>query len=219
MFPSPRLFLSAHIGPNQEMGIVASGADVLTLVHPGRRIELFQQPVSAGELMRKYPRHCIARPDVFEFPWIAVHPEAILPCGCVFFLVPYYTIHSLLKSRRQQQQQQQKYNPNLHCLSYNRSDHEESWGAGNLYRFIGRLMKRNMKQTEESGYYQSVSPVDSSRRPRVTSGELADLLRIKPCLRQPESGRKNFNLRVTFFDPTAISSSWRGFPCDQALQV
>lgn len=61
-------------------------------------------------------------------------------------------------------------------------------------------MKRNLNQREESSYYQPDSPVYSSRRPRVSSSELSELLRIKPCLRQPESDRKKLNLKVTFSD-------------------
>lgn len=209
--PLPSASFLAHC-PNQEMGVVASQDDVLTLVHPGPRLELFRHPIRAGELMKKYPKHCIARPDVFEFPWIALHPQAILPRGCVFFLVPYYTINVLLKNNRlqqqQEQQQQQKYmvpskhKTSLHCLNNcnRRSDHQESRDGGNLYRFIGRLMKRNMNQREESSYYQPDSLVYSSRRPRVNSGEMSELLRIKPCMRQPESDRKRLNLKVTFYD-------------------
>lgn len=79
-------------------------------------------------------------------------------------------------------------------------------------------MRRNMnEETEESSYcyYQAESPVDSSPRPRVSSAELTELLRLKPCLRQPDSDRRNLSLRVTFSDPAPFSSSRRGSPCDQ----
>lgn len=87
-------------------------------------------------------------------------------------------------------------------------------------------MKRNMnEEAAESSYcyYQAESPVDSSPRPRVSSAELTELLRLKPCLRQPDSDRRNINLRVTFVDPAPFSSSRTGSPChqqdDQVLQV
>ncbi|KAI9112128.1 hypothetical protein K1719_016651 [Acacia pycnantha] len=72
---------------------------VLKLVHPGRYIEIHREPIMAEEIMRRNPRHCIARPDVFQFPWIVVKPESVLHPGRVFFIVPYRTIYNLIKSK------------------------------------------------------------------------------------------------------------------------
>ncbi|KAG8371736.1 hypothetical protein BUALT_Bualt13G0119100 [Buddleja alternifolia] len=83
--------------------------DVLKVVHP-KHVEVFREPVTAAEIMRRYPRHCIARPDVFEFPWIVVRPESVLVPGKVFYLVPYHTMHNLLKAKTQPPQSSSKNN-------------------------------------------------------------------------------------------------------------
>ncbi|CAB4291264.1 unnamed protein product [Prunus armeniaca] len=72
---------------------------VLKLVRPGRCVEVHKEPITAQEVMRKYPRHSITRPDIFEFPWIVVKAEAVLTPGKVFFVVPNRTIYQLLKAR------------------------------------------------------------------------------------------------------------------------
>ncbi|CAK9162362.1 unnamed protein product [Ilex paraguariensis] len=74
---------------------------VLKLVHPGGYVEIHKEPITAAEVMRKNPRHCVARPDVFKFPWIVVRPESVLIPGKVFYIVPNRTIHHLLKARGQ----------------------------------------------------------------------------------------------------------------------
>ncbi|KAK6780375.1 hypothetical protein RDI58_022559 [Solanum bulbocastanum] len=86
------------------MGISTREEGLLKLVHPGRRVETHTKPTIAAEVLKKYPRHCIARPDVFKFPWIVVRPEAVLLPGKVFYIVPKKTIYDLLKAKRQQNQ-------------------------------------------------------------------------------------------------------------------
>lgn len=81
------------------MGTIAREEGVLKLVRPGRRVELHKAPITAAEIIRRYPRHSITRPDIFEFPWIVVKPEAVLTPGRVFFIVPNRTIYQLLKAR------------------------------------------------------------------------------------------------------------------------
>ncbi|KAA8550633.1 hypothetical protein F0562_002317 [Nyssa sinensis] len=98
-----KLHLSSH-GPGcnykkQSMGASAKKKGVLKLVHPGRYVEVHRKPITAAEVMRKNPNHCIARPDVFKFPWIVVRPESILLPGNVFYIVPNRTIYHLLKAR------------------------------------------------------------------------------------------------------------------------
>lgn len=88
--------------------------DVLKLVHPGGHEEIHRQPITAAEIMRKNPRHCITRPDVFEYPWIVVKPESVLNLGRVFFIVPNRTIYNLLKERGLQNQPPPYYSPNNH---------------------------------------------------------------------------------------------------------
>ncbi|KAL2486145.1 Uncharacterized protein Adt_30901 [Abeliophyllum distichum] len=97
------------------MGVPARENDLLKLVHPRRHVEIYREPVIAAEIMKKYPRHCIARPDVFQFPWIAVHPESVLVPGKVFYLVPFRTMHKLLEAKKQQH--------NEHSSTRNLSDH------------------------------------------------------------------------------------------------
>ncbi|KAG9446484.1 hypothetical protein H6P81_012612 [Aristolochia fimbriata] len=79
------------------MGIVRSSPGQLKLVHPGGFVEVHRRPVAAIEVMMKNPRHCVTRTDVFQFPWIVVRPESILEPGNVFFIVPFRTIHRLLR--------------------------------------------------------------------------------------------------------------------------
>ncbi|CAN4115812.1 unnamed protein product [Withania somnifera] len=86
------------------MGISTREDGFLKLVHPGRRVEIHTEPIIAAEILKKYPRHCIARPDVFKFPWIVVRHEAVLIPGKVFYIVPKKTLYDLLKAKRQQNQ-------------------------------------------------------------------------------------------------------------------
>lgn len=72
---------------------------MLKLVHPGKYVEIHRHPVTAAEVMKKNPRHCVTRPDVFKFPWIVVRPESTLNLGRVYFIVPNRTIYHLLKTR------------------------------------------------------------------------------------------------------------------------
>lgn len=81
------------------MGSITREEGVLKLVRSGRRVEVHKEPITAQEVMRKYPRHSITRPDIFEFPWIVVKAEAVLTPGKVFFIVPNRTIYQLLKAR------------------------------------------------------------------------------------------------------------------------
>ena len=81
------------------MGALIYEKGVLKLVHPGRHIEIHREPIMAAEIMRRNPRHCITRPDVFQFPWIVVKPGSVLLPGRIFFIVPYHTIYNLIKSK------------------------------------------------------------------------------------------------------------------------
>ncbi|KAI3450867.1 hypothetical protein Pfo_007532 [Paulownia fortunei] len=252
------------------MGVPTRQNVVLKVVHPGRNVEVFREPITAGELMRKYPRHCIARPDVFEFPWIVVHPESVLVLGKVFYLVPYHTMDNLLKAKRQQQQPllSSKHNQSSklshHFLDHPRQDspmkslaggtpkhqqHDRYYKRQSYHRNVNdqescedtqgqdsdtgilykqefykswNKMRRNLNQPQESYYDQLDSPFDSSRpcfsmmrsgRPRGKSPENSELLRLKPCLRKPDSSRKKLNLKVSFASPVVIPS-YRRRPAD-----
>lgn len=69
---------------------------LLKLVHPGRIIKTYDNPITAAEIMNKYPTHCVTRPDVFKYPWVVVQTESVLQLGDVFYVVPYHTIRQLL---------------------------------------------------------------------------------------------------------------------------
>lgn len=72
---------------------------LLKLVHPGRITETYDNPITAAEIMNKYPRHCVTRPDVFKYPWVVVQSESVLQPGDVFYVVPCHTIRWLLRSK------------------------------------------------------------------------------------------------------------------------
>ncbi|KAK3193230.1 hypothetical protein Dsin_024540 [Dipteronia sinensis] len=82
------------------MRAVTREDDVLKLVHPGKYVEIHKQPITAARVMEKNPRHCITRPDVFEYPWIVVKSESTLILGRVYFIVPNRTIYQLLKTTK-----------------------------------------------------------------------------------------------------------------------
>ncbi|KAG6403482.1 hypothetical protein SASPL_135705 [Salvia splendens] len=77
----------------------------LKIVRPGGQVELFLDPIPAGEIMRRYPRYCITRPDFFDSPWIVVRPDSVLKPGEAFFLVPHYTVDKVMKDNMHRFQQ------------------------------------------------------------------------------------------------------------------
>ncbi|KDO36069.1 hypothetical protein CISIN_1g044008mg [Citrus sinensis] len=83
--------------------------DVLKLVYPGGFVEFYRSPITAAQVMKRNPRHCVTRPDVFKFPWIVVRPESILKPGRVFYVVPYHTIRLLLQSKGHDRDEQENF--------------------------------------------------------------------------------------------------------------
>ncbi|KAE8692149.1 Phototropic-responsive NPH3 family protein [Hibiscus syriacus] len=79
------------------MRAIEAKKGVLKLVHPGRHVETHTDPIIASEVLKRNPRHCVTRPDVFEYPWIVVRPESVLKLGRVFYIVPNLTIYKLIK--------------------------------------------------------------------------------------------------------------------------
>lgn len=119
------------------MGVSTKEEGVLKLVHPGRHVEIHREPITAAAIMSKYPRHSIARPDVFKFPYIVVRPESLLLPGKVFYLVPNRTLYNLLKARAQQSQQpslrENCYKENHHHVNHSsRISPPKCWGGINL---------------------------------------------------------------------------------------
>lgn len=155
------------------MGSIKREKRVLKLVHPGKHVEVHRKPVRAEEVLRKNPRHCIARPDVFKFPWIVVKPESVLLPGSVFFIVPNHTIYDLLKASITQtisiQSQVQTQNHMHNQLKPEASD---------VSSFEFRPYYKALK------YYEEYRSMDKNG--------------LKSCLRRPNSMRKNLKLKVTF---------------------
>ncbi|GKV00642.1 hypothetical protein SLEP1_g13306 [Rubroshorea leprosula] len=59
---------------SSKIGVAIGEEGLLKLVHPGRFVEIHKRPIVAAEVMRKNPRYCIARPYVFDNPWIVGLP-------------------------------------------------------------------------------------------------------------------------------------------------
>ncbi|KAK7402360.1 hypothetical protein VNO78_14560 [Psophocarpus tetragonolobus] len=68
---------------------------LLQIVHPGGHVEFHDRPVTAGEIMCRYPRCCVAYPYVFQQPWAVVEPETVLMLGKKYYVVPNSTIRKL----------------------------------------------------------------------------------------------------------------------------
>ncbi|PIN08222.1 hypothetical protein CDL12_19203, partial [Handroanthus impetiginosus] len=211
--------------------------DVLKVVHPRGYVEVFHEPVTANEIMKRYPRHCVARPDVFEFPWIVVHPESILVPGKVFYLVPYHTIYILLKAKRQQleswnpstkqsqsaKQQERHYRgqPYHHDNYTNTLNDVESYcnDSGNLYKLSLNKSWNRMRIILQHIHQGSYFKLDDSSRSgfsmtttgltNVAKTEHLELPRITSCLSKADSKRKKLDLKVSFASPVIVLGSQR----------
>ncbi|KAL3517799.1 hypothetical protein ACH5RR_020388 [Cinchona calisaya] len=156
------------------MGVSTKEKGVLKLVHPGRHVEKYREPITAAEIMSKYPRHCIARPDVFKFPYIVVRPESLLFPGKVFYLVPNRTLYNLLKAREQQNQpslreNQYPHNHDHHRYSTRKTPSKCRGGItpkqqqhGHRKRLSSMLHDRTNSHDQDSeDYYSDTSYVDT----------------------------------------------------------
>ncbi|KAJ0691978.1 hypothetical protein HanPI659440_Chr15g0580861 [Helianthus annuus] len=116
------------------MGASTIEKGVLKLVHPGRHVEYHRKSITAGEIMRKNPRHSITRPDFFKNPGIVVRPESVMVPGQVFYIVPNKTIHNLDKNKSQQLDQ------SSNTSDYKHVSKQTSWrklwaGMTPMYKF------------------------------------------------------------------------------------
>ncbi|KAG2370982.1 hypothetical protein LR48_Vigan05g224500 [Vigna angularis] len=68
---------------------------LLHIVHRGGYVELHDRPVTAAEIMCRYPRCCVTYPNVFQQPWAVVEPDAKLVLGQKYYVVPLSTIRKL----------------------------------------------------------------------------------------------------------------------------
>ncbi|CAI0426623.1 unnamed protein product [Linum tenue] len=192
---------------------------ILKLVHPGCHVEIHKQPISASQVMKKNPRHSVARPDVFSNPWLVVRPDAILHPGRVFLIVPNSTLYQLLKSRRERRE----FSPHPAYYQLGREEGKGNHGgdAGSLPEpeMVASNVNGSFDKEEEEEGHETDSPrirLSSSfyhRNARVSPGipdedsarfgfgwahQDGQVAKLKPCLRNPESGRRLLGLRVTF---------------------
>lgn len=106
---------------SRRMGAKRRKESLLKLVHPGGFVEIHKRPITAAEVMKKNPRHCITRPDVFKYPWVVVRPESILKPGDVFYIVPNRTIYHLLQEHDNSNSQSQA--SSIDSLKYQLTPH------------------------------------------------------------------------------------------------
>ncbi|RDX83746.1 hypothetical protein CR513_35301, partial [Mucuna pruriens] len=194
------------------MGSIKREKRVLKLVHPGRHIEVHRKPIRAAEVLRKNPRHCITRPDVFMFPWIVVKPESVLLPGSVFLIVPNHTIYDLLKATTAQSTQSQSpfsQPPKNHAHQQFKQDSHDmenvskhDWGEGSQNQSYADTSSFEFRPYHQAlKYYQNYSNSDIEAEMlglkkdvnlEFVSSEQVTML--KSCLRRPDSTHKKLNL-------------------------
>ena len=72
-----------------------SKTQLLQIVHAGGHVELHDRPVTAAEIMCRYPRCRVAYPYVFQQPWAVAEPETVLMLGQKYYVIPNSTIRKL----------------------------------------------------------------------------------------------------------------------------
>lgn len=135
------------------MGKVSRQDGVLKLVRAGGIVELYKHPIKAVQIMERYPRHCVTRPDIFEFPNIVVKPESVLRVGQVFYIVPYHTIYRLLKSK------------GYYCHPHYTPDHHDD-----------SINKQTLQMEEiDTSFFHRIIPVENVRSKKQTIRQVAYL--------------------------------------------
>lgn len=200
---------------------------VLKLVHPGRYIEILREPVTAQEVMKRNPRHCITRPDVFEFPWIVVKPESILLPGRVYFIVPFRTIYNLIKTRNPSSQNHQ--NPHGHqqtslvlyakhqtlkpfitcvpgkkCLSIESTARKQPRVEilNKMTRYIDTQMRIEQKLHGESMKdMRADNALDNKKDDTLEIVSNEQATKLKSCFRKADSIRRMLDHKVSFYLP------------------
>lgn len=131
--------------------------------------------------MRRNPRHSVTRPDVFEYPYIVVKPEAVLVPGKVFFIVPNRTIYHLLKAKKgycssqQPSSSSRQMQPNHDVKQKHHSSIKSNAGNTPKYNLGFKPQSRNMSWDEprEQDYYhyennhKQQSPLQSCPQPQM----------------------------------------------------
>lgn len=132
----------------------------LKLVYPKGRVELHKHPITAAEVLKRNPRFCVTRPDVFKYPWIVVRPESVLSLNRVFFVVPLHTIHRLLKEHgvsplKQSYLLQQQQPPNENALVLNSVESRQSTLPGRKTCRSEEYLDGSLSETEYSEIHLS----------------------------------------------------------------
>ncbi|WCJ38084.1 hypothetical protein M5689_019161 [Euphorbia peplus] len=151
------------------MATVAAEDGVLKLVHPGRNVEIIRKPVTAAEVMRRYPRHSVTRPDVFEYPWVVVRPESMLNIGKVFFVVPNRTIYKLMKEHKEKNREiLSPKNKNIPYLKDQcQADSPVKINAGSTPKHLNRLRSLNQSPPSPITTCMCTSSLDPNRDSRT----------------------------------------------------
>ncbi|KAF5181217.1 hypothetical protein FRX31_029199 [Thalictrum thalictroides] len=186
------------------MGSSMQENDVLKLVHPGGFVEFHTKPLTAAQVMKNNPRHCVTRPDVFKFPWIVVRPDSVLKLGTVYFIVPNYTLYRLLRASGVRRQpmldglKQPSQFGDQHSIEKNwteltpevQQSSYESWADATPKR---RDRRRN-KQTSQVGSCDEETPKNEHHRdkhskqqyPDKSSGKMVQKKQLPGvCFKQP----------------------------------
>ncbi|XP_058102032.1 uncharacterized protein LOC131246146 [Magnolia sinica] len=91
--------------PRDTMSSWKKGSSV-RIIHAGGIVELYQGVIRAAYVMEKYPRMCVARPEVFIRPHESIiGPEEELMPGQKFYLIPCSTVKKLRKKHPEKLQQ------------------------------------------------------------------------------------------------------------------
>ena len=188
----------------------------LKLVHPGGFVELHSNPIIASQVMNKNPRHCVTRPDFFQYPWIVVRPESILTPGNVFYIVPCHTIRHKLKStnftantllpnqssldshREAKTSNSNKircFQKQSSCVKLPREGNKHSKGGNWDQSYV-----RDRPVYYSSDYTSRYSGKVKARSPSGRFNHSEQIPKLKPCLKNDKthSARSRRNLKVRF---------------------
>ncbi|KAG6487194.1 hypothetical protein ZIOFF_055777 [Zingiber officinale] len=73
----------------------AAATSFVKIIYAGGRVELYDRPVLASDIMSQHPKCCVTHPDVFHQPWAVLSPDALLSLGHKFYVVPVSTVRKL----------------------------------------------------------------------------------------------------------------------------
>lgn len=215
------------------MGAITREKGVLKLVHRGRYVEMLTKPITAAEVMRRNPRHSVTRPDVFEYPYIVVKPEAVLVPGKVFFIVPNLTIYHLLKAKKGYCSSQQpsssssrQMQPNHDVNQKHHSSIKSNAGNTPKHNLGLKPQFRNMSWDEprEQDYYyyenkhKKQSPLQYCPQPQMTEKYKRSPTKFRQTILEDSTTEFSNQISVKLFktenpDPLSECGTSRQVPC------